>query len=66
MDDFGGVKGSVSHNKDDSYTIFIDANLSCEEQREVYRHEMRHILNCDFEKCNADNIEFEAHELCFR
>ena len=66
LDNACGIKGSVIHNKDDSYTVFIDANLSYEEQQEVCRHEMRHILNCDFEKCNVNNIEFNAHELCFR
>ena len=66
LDNACGIKGSVIHNKDDSYTVFIDANLSCEEQQEVCRHEMRHILNYDFEKINVNNIEFNAHELCFK
>lgn len=66
LDNSGGVKGCVNHNKDDSYTVFIDANLSYEEQQEVYKHEMHHILNDDFKKCNADDIEFNAHKLCFK
>lgn len=45
-----GVPGSVWHNSDDSYTIFIDASLSSDHQKKVFEHEMRHIINDDFEK----------------
>ena len=32
-----GVPGSVWHNSDDSYTIFIDASLSSSHQKKVNR-----------------------------
>jgi hypothetical protein len=56
-----GVPGSVCHNIDDSYTIFIDANLSYEKQLEVYEHEMNHIRSGDFDKKNVNAIEYCAH-----
>lgn len=55
------IKESVVKNADDSYTIFINAKLSHEKQCEVYNHAIAHIENCDFEKLDADKIEFEAH-----
>lgn len=62
LDNAMGVPGSVWHNADDSYTIFIDASLSVERQRQVFAHELRHILKGDFEKYCATEIESEAHK----
>lgn len=56
-----GFKGHVNHNRDDSYTILINAKLSYEEQKEVYLHELSHIANRDFERSNCDLIEYSAH-----
>ncbi|WAX05247.1 hypothetical protein AC844P1_00036 [Anaerostipes phage AC844P1] len=56
-----GVRGSVNKNEDGSYTIFINAHLNTEQQHEVYEHEVRHILNGDFDKYNCDKIECAAH-----
>lgn len=52
-------------NKDGSYTVFINARLSYDKQREAYAHAMRHIKNNDFDKTNADEIEYDAHYLEF-
>lgn len=57
-----GFKGHVNHNKDDSYTIFINAKLSYEEQKKVYLHELCHIVNDDFQKHDCDLIESMAHK----
>ncbi len=60
----------VTKNEDDTYTIFINAKLSQETQRKAYLHALNHIKRGDFEKNNADQIEFEVHgmdvalELC--
>jgi hypothetical protein len=56
-----GVKGSVHKNRDGSYTILIDAHLNYEQQLEVYKHELFHILNEDFNKEDIQSIEFYAH-----
>lgn len=56
-----GVPGSVWQNEDGSYTIFIDASLAPEKQKEVLLHEIYHILNWDFEKFDVREIETEAH-----
>lgn len=61
LEDACGVPGSVRHNSDDSYTIFIDAKLSNEKQKKVFLHEMRHIQGHDFEKDDVQEIEGNAH-----
>lgn len=60
-----GVTGCVHKNRDDSYSIFIDATLCYEKQQEVFRHEMKHILGDDFSKDDVQEIEREAHECYF-
>ena len=55
------IRESVVKNYDDSYTIFINAKLSHERQREAYNHAIEHIKNNDFDKHDANRIEFEAH-----
>ena len=55
------VGEQVIKNNDDSYTILLNARLSHERQLECYRHALLHISNDDFEKYNADEIEYKAH-----
>ena len=55
------VKGACVQNEDGSYSIFIKAELSWEEQIITYIHELKHIKNHDFEKFNVQEIEAEAH-----
>lgn len=62
LDDARGVPGSVWHNSDDTYTIFIDAKLNEIEQRKVFMHEMKHIQENDFEEDNVQEIELKAHQ----
>lgn len=61
--DFKGskVREEVCQNEDGSYSIFINARLSYEAQREAYSHAMGHILNNDFQKQDVQQIEAEAH-----
>ncbi len=61
LDKTYGVNGCVRHNADDSYTIFINASLNYEKQREVFLHEMRHILGNDFEEEDVQTIEMRNH-----
>lgn len=63
MDNSFGVKGSVNLNSDGSYTIIINSKLSYEEQKEVCKHELLHILNQDFGECDVNEIEEKAHNL---
>lgn len=56
------IKESVVKNEDDSYTIFIEASLSSEEQKQVFAHAMKHIIGNDFSKADADIIEHYAHQ----
>ena len=57
----GKTKEAVTENEDGTYTIFIDATLSREQQQERFHHAMKHILGDDFTKYNANKIEFDAH-----
>ena len=57
------VKETIVKNEDDSYTIFIDSSLSSEEQRNAFKHAMKHIMGNDFDKEDADNIEYNAHNM---
>lgn len=48
----------------DSFTVYIDRNLSDEKKLEAYNHALRHIemghFDIDCDKC-VDQIEIEAH-----
>ena len=58
----GKIRELVVPNSDDSYTIFIEATLSREEQQKAFVHAMKHICSYDFEKkTSADLIEIIAH-----
>lgn len=46
--DCGGVNGMVMPNEDGTYSIYINALASREQQRRAWRHELRHIRNNDF------------------
>ena len=59
------VGEQIIKNSDDSYTILLNARLSHERQLECYKHALLHINNEDFEKDNADVIEFNAHGAWF-
>ena len=62
--DFGEIPGAemVTQNDDGSYTILLNARYSFERQQEACRHACWHIDNLDFEKCDVQEIETEAHK----
>ena len=51
------VEEEVHPNEDGSYTIFINARISNERQMVAYQHDLEHIMNDDFSKECADDIE---------
>lgn len=55
------VEEQVVKNDDGSYSIFLNARLSTNMQREAYLHALSHICCDDFYKDCADDIEVEAH-----
>lgn len=57
------VKESVIANEDGSYTIFIEASLSREQQQKSFNHAMKHILRNDFSKDDVNKIELDAHSI---
>lgn len=56
-------KEMVVPNEDGSYTIFLNARLSYEEQLKAYQHAIDHIKNQDFQKSNVQEIEAAAHKM---
>ena len=43
------------------YTVYIDKDLTHEQQQSAYLHALRHIKRKDFEKSDVQVIESEAH-----
>lgn len=52
---------NVVKNNDDTYTIFLNTRYNHEQQLKSYEHAIKHILNNDFDKNNADYIEVQSH-----
>lgn len=52
-----GIDEQVFFNADLSYTILINSRLNWERQMLAYQHAVRHIMEHDFDKHNADDIE---------
>lgn len=55
------VRECVVPNQDDTFTVFLNANLSDERRIEAYRHALRHIFGDDFGKTDVQSIECNAH-----
>lgn len=51
------VEEQVILNEDGSFSIFINARLNWERQMVAYQHAIRHIMEDDFNKNCADEIE---------
>lgn len=51
----------VVPNPDDTFTVFLNVNVSDERRLEAYRHALKHILNDDFCKADVQAIEYGAH-----
>ena len=51
------VEEQVISNEDGSFSIFINSRLNCERQMEAYQHALQHIMQEDFSKASADEIE---------
>ena len=57
------AKEAVTKNEDDTYTIFIDASLSKDEQQKRFLHALKHIVGDDFSSEDIQHIEYLAHNL---
>ncbi|NLV98142.1 MAG: hypothetical protein GX043_12570 [Desulfovibrionales bacterium] len=57
------IEAAVTTNNDGSYTVFVNKNISVEQQKEAILHELRHIERGDF-LCNegADEIEYQVRK----
>ena len=45
----------------DGYTVYLAARLSGKERLAAFEHALKHIKNGDFDKSDADKIEYYAH-----
>lgn len=59
------VPATSTVNEDGSYSIFINSRLSDVQQSNAYIHELKHILQMDFESRdrNIDVLEYYAHKV---
>ena len=57
------IPGFAKANPDSTYTIILNSRHTQERRLMAYQHEMKHIINGDYDKkCDADIIEFYAHK----
>lgn len=49
-------------NDDDSYTIFLNAKMSYENQIKSYYHALKHINEGDFSEESVQEIEIKSHD----
>ncbi len=61
--DFKNTKSKemVTENPDGTYSIFINARFSYEEQYKSFNHALKHIRENDFQKADVQEIEAIAH-----
>lgn len=58
------VKGFCKANDDGSYTVVLNAILDRAAQRQVFLHELRHVLGGDFE--SERSVSEKEFDLAFR
>lgn len=56
------VSEAVTKNADGTFTVFINARMNDRKQNDAYRHALKHIKSCDFEKEDVGEIEANAHK----
>lgn len=54
-------KEMVTENEDGSFSIFINAKQSQEQQKQSWLHALRHISGNDFRRSDVQSIENENH-----
>lgn len=59
------VPATSTVNEDGSYSIFLNSRLAREQQINGYIHELKHILQLDFENRdrNISVLEYYAHKI---
>lgn len=63
LDFKNSVPATSTINEDGSYSIFINSRLTKEQQANGYIHELKHILQMDFESRDRsiDLLEYYTH-----
>lgn len=57
------VDEETTKNEDESYSIFINKNISKNAQNLAFIHALQHIQNEDFNKENVNKIEINTHNV---
>ena len=52
---------AITENEDNSYTIFINRNLSDAKRLKAIQYALKHIKEKDFEKSDVQEIESKRH-----
>ncbi len=55
------VKEVVREDENGDYFIYLNSNLTYEEQQKELDHALYHITHDDFEKNDVQEIEYKAH-----
>lgn len=52
------INGMTILDSDENYNVYINARLSCDDQRKAYEHELEHIRRDDFyNSCSIQEVE---------
>lgn len=52
----------ICHNADGSFTVFVNARLSFDAQKNCFEHALDHVRHHDWEKTDVQQIEGERHK----
>ncbi len=65
LDFKNSVPATSTVNEDGSYSIFLNSRLTKEQQANGYIHELKHILQMDFESRDRsiDVLEYYTHKV---
>lgn len=65
LDFKNSVPSTSTVNEDGSYSIFLNSRLTKEQQANGYIHELKHILQMDFENRDRsiDVLEYYTHKV---
>ena len=56
-----GIDEFITEMPDGNYTIYLEASNTREQWESSYLHALKHIEEYDFQKTDAQEIEYKAH-----
>ena len=55
------INGFITQKDELNYIIVVNSGMPEADQEKTIAHEIRHMVNHDFDRTDADHIEAEAH-----